>query len=108
MTQTDGSLSELQQWYTSNCDGDWEHQYGIEIGTLDNPGWRLEVDLTETVLATCSFPGVEVTNNPTDWYRCGVESRVFKGLGGPENLPDMIRVFVEWWHANTASASSDD
>lgn len=25
------SLKWLQEWYIQNCDGDWEHCYGIEI-----------------------------------------------------------------------------
>ena len=38
----------LQQWYQKNCDGEWEHLYGIEIETLDNPGWHVKIDLEET------------------------------------------------------------
>lgn len=30
-------LKWLENWYSSNCDGDWEHLYGITIRTLDNP-----------------------------------------------------------------------
>jgi Immunity protein 53 len=26
----------LQKWYQSQCDGDWEHGKGIQIGTLSN------------------------------------------------------------------------
>jgi hypothetical protein len=28
----------LQQWYADHADGEWEHQNGITIATLDNPG----------------------------------------------------------------------
>ena len=31
----------LQRWYVAQCDGEWEHAYGVEIGTLDNPGWSI-------------------------------------------------------------------
>ncbi|WP_203237204.1 Imm53 family immunity protein [Streptomyces gilvosporeus] len=34
-------LSSLTAWYTSQCDGGWEHEYGIRIETLDNPGWSV-------------------------------------------------------------------
>ncbi|MEW1657997.1 Imm53 family immunity protein [Streptomyces sp. NPDC093707] len=37
-------LSSLTAWYTSQCDGDREHEYGIRIETLDNPGWSVEID----------------------------------------------------------------
>lgn len=102
------NLDELQQWYLSNCDGDWEHTYGIEIGTLDNPGWRLEIDLAETVLETCSFEPREIDHTPNNWYHCKVESNVFKALGGPGNLPDMIQSFIEWWHVHRESSLERD
>ena len=41
-------LTQLQQWYLSNCNGDWEHTYGVSIGTLDNPGWSVKIELTGT------------------------------------------------------------
>lgn len=40
----------LQDWYIQNCDGDWEHCYGIKIETLDNPGWCIDIDLIGTNL----------------------------------------------------------
>ncbi|BFV59917.1 hypothetical protein KCMC57_up50210 [Kitasatospora sp. CMC57] len=43
-------LGFLTAWYTAQCDGDWEHEYGIRIETLDNPGWSVEVDLEGTGL----------------------------------------------------------
>lgn len=38
----------LVNWYAEQCDGDWEHEFGIRLVTLDNPGWNLEVDLVGT------------------------------------------------------------
>lgn len=32
--------SELEYWFSEKCDGDWEHQGGVEITTTDNPGWH--------------------------------------------------------------------
>ena len=37
------ALQALQQWYLAQCDGDWEHGYGVSITTLDNPGWSLDI-----------------------------------------------------------------
>jgi Immunity protein 53 len=67
------SLSLLERWYSAQCDGDWEHQYGVHIGTLDNPGWTLRIDLCGTdvegrtldrvkLLYPCSSPyfGIEM------------------------------------------------
>lgn len=33
------ALEWLTSWYKTQCNGDWEHSYGIEISTIDNPGF---------------------------------------------------------------------
>ncbi|MFF7251477.1 Imm53 family immunity protein [Embleya sp. NPDC008237] len=45
-----GHMKHLESWYASMCDGDWEHEYGIRLETVDNPGWDLTVDISETDL----------------------------------------------------------
>jgi hypothetical protein len=42
------TINWLQDWYKQNCDGDWEHSYGINIYTVDNPGWSVNIELTDT------------------------------------------------------------
>ena len=36
----------LQDWTKSQIDGDWEHELGISINMLDNPGWILSADVS--------------------------------------------------------------
>jgi len=36
----------LQDWTKSQIDGDWEHELGISISMLDNPGWILKADIS--------------------------------------------------------------
>ena len=36
----------LQDWTKSQIDGDWEHELGISISMLDNPGWVLSADVS--------------------------------------------------------------
>ena len=38
-------LAWLQNWYAQQCDGEWEHDHGVRIETLDNPGWYLRMDV---------------------------------------------------------------
>ncbi|MBY0204438.1 Imm53 family immunity protein [Paenibacillus cucumis (ex Kampfer et al. 2016)] len=33
------TLAWIQHRYDQNCDGEWEHVYGVKIQTIDNPGW---------------------------------------------------------------------
>lgn len=89
-------LDGLMTWYESQTDGDWEHEWGVRIATLDNPGWMLDVDLEGTALEGCAFPAVNVNLSDTDWYVCHVEKNQFLGSGGARNLGDLIATFLVW------------
>jgi hypothetical protein len=45
-------LSLLEEWFVARCNGNWEHGSGISIETLDNPGWRVKIDLRDTLKDT--------------------------------------------------------
>jgi hypothetical protein len=84
-------LKKLQRWYRDQCNGDWEHQRGVKIETLDNPGWLVKVDLLGTQLQDVSFiPLTEGDENEArpdcSWLRCFVKDRVFLGAGDPHRL----------------------
>ena len=91
-------LARLQSWYASQCNEDWEHSYGVSIGTLDNPGWLVEVDLTETELLEKPFNPVNRGDGETDddWIACKTESGKFIGACGPFNLEETLSVFLDW------------
>ncbi len=89
-------LDQIQRWYKTHCDGDWEHQFGVQIGTLDNPGWYLDIDLEGTDLANRHFDSVSIDRTESDWLRCTTEGSVFKGRGGPANLRELLGLFLVW------------
>ncbi|MFY9619125.1 MAG: immunity 53 family protein [Pyrinomonadaceae bacterium] len=90
----------IQQWYAQECNGDWEHQYGIKVDTLDNPGWKVCIDLTDTELENTAFTPVEIHRNDHDWVVCRLEEKMgekqFWGYGGPRNLIELFTVFRSW------------
>jgi hypothetical protein len=90
------SLTWLQSWYLSQCDGDWEHHHGIEIGNLDNPGWSVKIALTDTELANRPFMALGDNRAEHDWIDCRVDDGVFNGSGGPLNLTEILDVFRRW------------
>jgi hypothetical protein len=96
----------LQQWYHSQCNGVWEHSWGVKIGTLDNPGWSIEINLRDTTLAGKAFQehsyGVGKNAEPSgdEWLVCKVEGEVFKGFGGPFKLEGMVEGFLDWAQKN--------
>ncbi len=46
----------INKWFEEQCNGDWEHIYGIKIYTLDNPGWAVKIDLYDTDLENVFLP----------------------------------------------------
>lgn len=90
------SLKILEAWYRKACDGIWEHSYGVTIETLDNPGWRVQIDLEGTSyqeVGPCEF---DVQRSDADWMRCRIEGKKFEGVGDPEKLEQILQVFAEW------------
>ena len=86
----------MQAWYAAECNGEWEHTYGIVIETLDNPGWRLRVDLAETSLRNEDFEALARETSPQNWIDCRVKDEAFLGHGGARNLEEIINVFLDW------------
>lgn len=89
-------LAEIAQWYISNCDGEWEHQYGLKIGTLDNPGWSVVINLDETNLNGKAFQRIEDHQSPDSWIVCWVEANTFHGVGDPARLEEILGIFLDW------------
>ena len=99
--QSEDVLSDLCKWYTSQCQNDWQHHYGIDIKTTDNPGWLVKIDLKGSQLEGKNFDiksqGDFSENNPTPpWIQCRVEENVFIGAGDSTQLDEIIRVFLSW------------
>jgi hypothetical protein len=96
------AIERLQEWYATQCDDEWEHYYGINISSCDNPGWWVKIDLGSTVLAGCQFPevkiGIDEDGHPqaSEWLRCYVEKNKWQGAGDPSQLEHIIDTFLEW------------
>ena len=91
-----GELEELQAWYAAQCDGDWEHDYGVDITTLDNPGWRVRIPLAGTSLEHAAFPEVRDLVPEVAWMHRQVTQGRFEGAGGPLMLGRILRTFLDW------------
>jgi hypothetical protein len=89
------TINWLQEWYLSHCDGDWEHQYGISITTLDNPGWYLEIDLVYTTFQELELKLITVENNDRDWYNFKVTDGKYCASGDPSKLELLILKFKD-------------
>lgn len=88
------ALSRLEDWYSGECNGDWEHSYGVTIETLDNPGWIVKVDLSETVWEGMEVPREVNQRSEHDWIQIEISKSQFIGCGGVRNLSEVIDAFL--------------
>lgn len=71
-------------------------ELAIEIGTLDEPGWSVVIDLDGTPLATRALREVTIERGPEDWLHAWVDDREFHVDCGPKNLTEAIDTFTSW------------
>jgi Immunity protein 53 len=98
-------FARLASWYEQQCDGEWEHHSGVSIESLDNPGWKLEVDLkpapadqeARTIAVDGSPPTTEngYRNGPS-WMVCEVRDGKFMGAGDPSRLVELVSRFLAY------------
>ena len=89
-------LDWIANWYISQCDGRWEHFYGIKIDTLDNSGWGVEIDLSDTDLIDKPFTNIEKDISDSDWMFCRINNNKFEGSGDTKKLNEILEVFKTW------------
>ena len=86
----------LESYYSSNCDGNWEHSDGITIYTIDNPGWSIKDNLKETPLENKRpFENYVVERTENDWVHCRLKDGCFEAFGGPKNLNEILAFFKQ-------------
>jgi hypothetical protein len=90
---------QLQQWYLAQCDRDWEHNSGIEIGTLDNPGWQVRVNVSGTNLEGREFNRVKVERSDADWIQAWVDEKTWHAACGPLTLTTPLASSSHGWEA---------
>jgi hypothetical protein len=96
-------MDRLIDWYIANCDGDWEHQYGFEIVTYDNPavGIKITFDFNETESNFVFGNIVKDIGDECDWIRIDISKTDFKGTanfegtGSPNNFTKIIDEFFK-------------
>lgn len=96
-------LDFLQDWYLAQCDGEWEHIYGVEIGSLDNPGWWLLVPLTETPLEGRLLEYRILNDDQDDWVHCWSKGDRFEAATGPKGLVLALQQFRLFVGSTTAA-----
>lgn len=100
------TLQRLANWYTHQCDGEWEHLGGVRIESCDNPGWWVKINLKGTGLETLTFDpkseNVEAQRIQLGprWLDCRIVDGVWNGAGDETRLEEIIELFLAWVEQN--------
>lgn len=86
-------LKWLEEWYASQCDGEWEHENGLKISSLDNPGWYIEIDLAFTNMEHFEILNDTVENGENDWYFYQIKDKKFIASGDSSKLSFLLEEF---------------
>jgi hypothetical protein len=91
-------LTWLEHWYRTQSDGDREHQHGLEITTIDNPGWAVSIDLHLTRYAKIADREVrsDTHESDDDWWICEIKDQKFQRNGDPTKLRVILETFRTW------------
>jgi tRNA(adenine34) deaminase len=93
------NLEWLEAWYQSQCDGAWEHNHGIQLESLRQPGWRLTIRLAGTSAENASPQRMNFDSSGGEWIDCTISPERFEGAGDPRRLEQIIGVFRRWVEA---------
>ncbi|MDF7680885.1 Imm53 family immunity protein [Enterobacteriaceae bacterium ESL0689] len=81
----------LQNWYQSKCNGKWEHEYGFDISTIDNPGWKVSIS------GEYGRKSKTINIDEDDaWIVINANDNHFDGYGSPDNLVAILKYAQEW------------
>jgi hypothetical protein len=97
----------LEDSYQRHCNGEWEHAYGVQIESLDNPGWIVRVDLKGTELEQTPLESIQEARTETEWINCSRTAEQFGAAGGIRNLIELVSVFRDWAERSAPAAARD-
>jgi hypothetical protein len=93
----------LEKWYYAQCDGDWEHQFGIKIETIDKNRWSVQITIQETEMEDKLFPEINIRYSEKDWIYCSLKNGHFDAECGLLNLPEVLQIFRTWTESFSSS-----
>lgn len=99
------ALDFLISWFAAHCDGDWEHDLGIRLETLDNPGWAIDVRIADTELEGLTAPWQQTEVSDNDWLHWRSTGAAFEARCGPQNLHQALAAFEQFAHGRHSSTA---
>ncbi|WP_407560094.1 Imm53 family immunity protein [Streptomyces sp. 184] len=89
-------LCALGTWYAEQCDGDREHEFGVKIETLDNPGWLIQVDLPGTSKEGVTLAPELAEETDGSWLHSSADGSILRIACGPKDLERAVRAALKF------------
>jgi len=93
MDPSTSPLTFLTTWFTAQCDEDWEHDLGITIATLDNPGWAVNIRVGDTNLEGEEADWHREEESDAVWLHWRSTGEMFEARCGPNDLERALAAF---------------
>lgn len=87
-------IERIQWWYAAQCNGEWEHDHGVSIDTIDNPGWSVSIDLVGTSLESVTMSPFRYDKGEHDWVFYEIKDGKFTGNGDSSKLNFILESFI--------------
>jgi hypothetical protein len=96
MTTEAESIKWLMQLFASLCDGEWERDHGFDISTVSNPGWKIELDLRDSIYEKLTFEAEFVDAESDDtWVIVSCAAGQMRGSCAPLQLAGLVNLIRE-------------
>lgn len=99
-------LKWLQNFCIQNYDKICHENEIVNIYTVDNPGWRVKIDLRNTNLISKSFNEVSIDNSDDDWVFIKIMDNVFDAACDKNKLVYALSFFKEWSQDKTFNSKT--
>lgn len=83
----------LENWFSSHCDGDWEHENPLIIQSTSNPGWSIIINLNDTSLQDLNIEYSLIETSETEWHGYSLKNGRFNAAGDPTKLLFLLELF---------------
>lgn len=90
-------LGWLADWFAAQCNEDWEHEFGVVIQTLDNPGWTIRIGIEESAAEGRLLDFVDDADS--QWVHLKSDGLILQGACHSDAVGAMLRATREFLQA---------
>lgn len=89
-TEKENDVTWLGAWFKSKCNGDWEYAKAITILTTIEPGWQVDIELSDEKIKSQQETSLEKSEK--DWWQYKIDTQTFSASGGVASLSNLMMI----------------